>query len=391
VSVGADDGLSAPDPVQVREHVQAIQGRIAETVGLGAGVYLVVCGVLAFVSWEATWGGSSQPWRVGITINFGDAAAILGVLGGLVVAINIIVWGWHATGRSDPRVYAHAQAMARAAVAVGQGAIFVGIGLVLSYSAAEFDVPRLSSGLIAVALIVMISVHTAEGLNDGTNLEWQIYRAGVRADAARLGRVLDRWNVLGSNENRIIIRVVRDNGISAVLLAIPVIAVLFVRGENGRLFDISMIECIAACLAALALTVCAFVIVVGTARSFVVKDFFSMAQYVMVGAFVYLTGALSVLSVALGEQTVLWQILLGLALLFLLGGALARPISGLRRTHDHWLFGHSARLVVRRSVRMQLVRKLRVLGEPAPGRPTPRLGRRQKVIDWYHSATGSPT
>ncbi|MCQ4119981.1 hypothetical protein [Rhodococcus tibetensis] len=71
MSVGVDDGVGAPDAVQVREHAQAIQGRITEMVGLGAGVYLLVCGMLAFVNWEGSWGGSPPSWRVGVTITSG--------------------------------------------------------------------------------------------------------------------------------------------------------------------------------------------------------------------------------------------------------------------------------------------------------------------------------
>jgi hypothetical protein len=382
-----ENGATAPDPIQVREHAQAIQRRIGETVVIGVAVYAGVCAIVALMNWEMSWSSGIRPWRVGITMSFTDAAAILGVLGGLVVAVNIIVWGWHTTGRSDPRVYAHAQTMARVALAVGQASVFVGIALVLSYAAVEFDVPRLTSGVIAVGVIVMISVHTAEGLNDGSNLERQVYREGMRADAARLGRVVRRWHVVSGNENQLTRFILRDVGICAVWVAAPVMAGLIILGENGRRVQGVMLNCGIVLIVALALTIVAFITVVIPVRAFVVKDVLNFWIWVVATTVACLSYLLSALVISFRQEIASWPIIFSVAFWLLLG-PLAFVLTSLRSTRDRWFLGNSARLIVRRSIRRLRARKLRILRTPIVDAPA-REGWWQRTVDWYEAATGS--
>lgn len=384
---------SSDDSNSARIRAQEMRHRVWLQVALGAAVYATAILVLAIArtSWGSDWSRDSM--SMVISMSFGDGMAVLGVLTGAIVAINLIVWQ-SIRGSTDPHAYAYAQLIEMPTLFVGQGAIFVGISTLIGFAPVTIDLPRMSTVLIACAAVLVLAIHTSEGLVDGVYLEQQVRRslAGIRIEQLR--NVLRRWPLLAGRQRTARSARVRYWLAITMVSGTPLLLALIVRAVLEGDFWSGAWHVVVGFALAMILTVGASSALATIVGCFVTREF-GTALYL---SFVTASSALVVVLgslmgvVAEGVSSPMQAVVLASAcVMFLL--VLALPAAGLAHNGDSLLSGAS----LRSSVRNTVLKKIRRERQAASGIRTPsvrtsRAGIVARIRRWYLLATGvAPT
>lgn len=381
---------SSHDADAARVLSQQVLARAWAHVAIGVVVYLAVA--------IALWIGPT-PWVTGarqirmsvvISLDFSDGMAILGVLIGAIVAFNLLVWQ-SIRGASDPRAYGFAQLMELPAMLVGQAAVFVSISTLVGFAPNTIDLPRMTTTLIASLAVVVLAVHTSEGLSDGVHLQNEIRRSIADTKLERLGNVLSRWPLPASrprSARRARIRWWLT--LTAVSLFPLLVAVVWRASVDGDIAAGALRVAVALGVA-LVLSALVGIGVTTIAASFVMRDF---------GTALYLTFVLSasLMLVALGVllgvvEKAAWSALeiatvCCVAYMFLI--IIAVSIVSLTRRGGEGYFGVGPRWAVRNSVLREIGRQRRVGSTPDDRHDLRRTRRFERFRSWFRAATGLP-
>lgn len=389
-----------PEPTdeaeRAQEQAKLLRQRASVQIIIGTVTYMLAMAPLVTFQALRDTSSSVKPLKIVLSMDFGDAAAILGVLSGLIIAVNVIVWQ-SIRGNPDPRSYAYTQLMAVPAYFVGQAAIFVAISTVIGYAPHEIDLPRLSTVLIACAAVVAISIHTSDGLDNGVNLAREIRVKVLENQVAQLENVLLRWSLPGGAPSSLFKAVARDLAKCAVLSTTPLLVFIAVRGiVSGVVAKTGLQILVVVAVWALIALIFGALLTLGV-RYFVTRSFgwaLSYALLLMLFTSTLMTGVVLVM-LASGHPSAA-QIVGGICFVSVPVLVLGLSTAGLIRADSGFLPGTSLRWVVRNGVERELRSRQRFLGtEPSPPEGTqPGCVRAalRKVANWYRAATGlTPT
>ncbi|WP_139279861.1 hypothetical protein [Rhodococcoides yunnanense] len=381
------------DGEQAREHARSLKNDALMQVGIAAGVYVFLLIALLPLRLADDPAPGFEPWVVVVSMDFADAAAILGVLTGAIVAINLIVWQ-SIRGNPDLRAYAYGRLMELPAFLIGQAGVFVAISTMIGYAPTGFDLPRMATILISCVAVVAISVHTVEGLDSGRSLQREVRAGGINGDIWQLENVLRRWPLRHGSQCSVRKAVIKDLCISTAWSATIFAGAVLICAALKNHVWVGFVYSIVGVAVSLVLS-----IVFGAAVVYLVQGFVTRNPGVVlyVGmlflVFTMLLIPLAILAMESMQNGPVPRAVQVALLIVVPVSIFLMAVAAVWRQGPVWLPGGGIQAMVRNGVERKLCRLRRYESEAAGNsqpRPSPRSGGwLERVSNWYREVTGA--